>query len=121
MARRKADPILDASLPSAPGATAEAMENKLIALAYTRAEQRLLDGTASSQEIVHFLKMGSLRQQTELEKLKKENELLVAKTEAIHSTTDNGDLYREAIAAMKSYQPSSDDEEEVYDDDPYVY
>lgn len=120
MGRRKGSTNTSSFLESDLSATAEAMENKLIALAYSRAEERLRNGTATSQEIVHFLRMGSMRQQTELEKLRKENELLVAKTEAIHSTTDNGDLYRQAIEAMKSYQPSNEDEE-VYDDDPYVY
>lgn len=120
MARRKVSETEPLSLSPNPGATAEARENELIALAYSLAEQRLRNGTATSQEVVHFLKMGSIRQQTELEKLKKENELLVAKTEAIHASTANEDLYREAIAAMKSYQPSSDDGEDIYDD-PYLY
>lgn len=120
MPRKKSYISQPLSLSSAPGATIEARENELIALAYNLAEQRLREGTATSQEVVHFLRMGSMRQQEELEKLRRENELLTAKTEAIHASTDNQDLYREAIAAMKSYQPSNDDEEEYYDD-PYVY
>ena len=120
MSRRKAEAITPLSDVLTSGATAEARENELIALAYDLAEQRLRNGTATSQEVVHFLKMGSMRQQTELEKLKKENELLVAKTEAIHASTANEDLYREAIAAMKSYQPSQEDGEDIYDD-PYLY
>lgn len=120
MSRKKAETIEPLSLTGQRGATAEARENELIALAYDLAEQRLRNGTATSQEVVHFLKMGSMRQQTELEKLRKENELLVAKTEAIHATTATEDLYREAIAAMKSYQPTSESDEDIYDD-PYVY
>lgn len=120
MARKKAietEPVLPRS---APGATAEARENELIALAYDLAEQRLLNGTATSQEVVHFLKMGSMRQREELEKLKKENELLVAKTEAIHSSTANESAYLEVIAALRSYQPTQDDSEDE-DYDPYLY
>lgn len=105
---------------SSPGATAEARENELIALAYDLAEQRLLNGTATSQEVVHFLKMGSMRQREELEKLKKENELLVAKTEAIHSSVANEGFYMEVIAALRSYQPSQESDEDEYDD-PYLY
>lgn len=119
MARRKASESTPVFSEMPLAGTQEAMENQLIALAYESARQRLINGTASSQEIVHFLKMGSMRQQAELEKLKKENELLVAKTEAIRSDAANGELYAQAIAAMKSYQPTGDDEENY--DDPYLY
>lgn len=118
MPRRKASETGSLSFDPMPASTAEAQENELVALAYRLAEKRLREGTATSQEIVHFLKMGSIRQQTELEKLKKENELLVAKTQAIRDSSDNGELYKEAIAAMKSYQPTADEDEY---DDPYVY
>lgn len=120
MPRKKNTETVPVSPRSLPGATAEARENELIALAYDLAEQRLLNGTATSQEVVHFLKMGSMRQREELEKLKKENELLVAKTEAIHSSTANESAYLEVIAALRSYQPTQDDSEDEYDD-PYLY
>lgn len=120
MSRRKPEP-LNIEIPDLPNAaTQEAMENQLIALAYQSARQRLINGTASSQEIVHFLKMGSIRQQAELEKLKKENELLVAKTEAIRSDAASGELYAQAIAAMKSYQPTGEDDEDEDDYYPYL-
>ena len=102
-----------------PAATPEERENQLIALAYDLVEQRLLDGTATSQETVHFLRMGSLQKQYELEKIKKENELLAAKAESIQSTRKSEELYSAAIAAMRSYSPHHEEEEE--DDDPYVY
>lgn len=102
-----------------PAATPEERENQLIALAYDLVEQRLLDGTATSQETVHFLRMGSLQKQYELEKIKKENELLAAKAESIQSTKRSEELYAAAIAAMHSYSPHTVEEEE--DDDPYVY
>lgn len=121
MGRRKQEEVKPIEVRSAPGATAEARENELIALAYDLAEQRLLNGTATSQEVVHFLKMGSIRQQQELEKLKRENELLVAKTEALHSSTANESLYREAIEAMKSYQPTVEDDGDYDDYAPYLY
>lgn len=100
-----------------PATSPEARENQLIALAYDLVEKRLLEGTATSQETVHFLKMGSVRQQEELEKLRRENELLKAKTDDIQSSHTSEQLYREAIDAMRSYQPTQGDEV----DDPYIY
>jgi hypothetical protein len=68
-----------------PATTPEARENQLIALAVDLAEKQLSEGTASSQVISHYLKLGSTREQLEKQKLEKENELLKAKTEAIKS------------------------------------
>lgn len=103
-----------------PAATPEERENQLIALAYDLVEERLRDGTATSQETVHFLKMGSLQKQYELEKIKRENELLAAKAEAIQSTKSSEELYANAIAAMRSYSPHPTQEEDDLDD-PYLY
>lgn len=86
-----------------PALTPEARENQLIALATDLVEQRLLDGTASSQETTHFLKLGSIKNKLELEKLEKENELLKAKTEALQSQKKVEELYAEALNAMRGY------------------
>ena len=64
-----------------PALTPEAQENRMIALSMRLAEQQLLDGTASSQVITHFLKLGSSKEKEEREHRKKEMELLEAKTE----------------------------------------
>ena len=61
-----------------PALTPEARENQLIALAIDRAEQQLLDGTASSQVITHYLKLGSSRERLERERLENENKLIRA-------------------------------------------
>ena len=82
----------------------EARENQLIAAAINLAEQQLLDGTASSQVITHYLKLGTMREKLERERLEKENELLKAKTEAIQSAKRVEELYAQALSAMKSYQ-----------------
>lgn len=95
-----------------PALTPEARENQLIALAVDRVEQRLLDGTATSQEIIHFLRLGSSRNELEMEKLRKENELLRAKTEAVESEKETAALFQKAIEAMKSYRGGSDDEDD---------
>ena len=86
-----------------PAITPEARENQLIALAIDRAEQQLRDGTASSQVITHYLKLGSSKEKLEQEKLELENKLLIARTEAIQSAKDVEKLYNEALDAMKSY------------------
>jgi hypothetical protein len=94
---------------SHPAATPEERENQLIALALDRAEQQLRDGTASSQVITHFLKLGTVKNELELEKLKRENELLTAKTSAIESQENVERLYMDAIEAMKKYRGSNEE------------
>lgn len=101
-----------------PAVTPEARESQLISLAVDLAEQQLLDGTASSQVITHFLKLGTSMAKLEKEKLEKENALLRAKTESIESQKRVEELYSNALAAMKRYSGYSNDEDmEVYDDD----
>ena len=100
----------------APAPTAEARENQLIALAVDKVEERMLTGKASSQEYIHFLKLATTKQQLELEKLKRENELLAAKKEALNSQKRTEEMYTKAIAAMRSYSGLTDgldDSEEV--------
>lgn len=87
----------------------EGRENQLIALAVDLAEKQLLEGTASSQVIVHYLKLGTQKEKEEVEKLKRENELLIAKKEAYQSAKHVEELYSKAIEAMKSYSGNSDD------------
>lgn len=87
----------------APAKGLEARENQLISLAVNLAEKQLAEGTASSQVITHYLKLGSSRDRIEKEILESKKELLTAKTEAIKSTQKSEELYQEAIEAMKLY------------------
>lgn len=87
-----------------PAITPEARENQMISLAMDLVEERLRNGTASSQETTHFLKLGSLKEKLEREKLEKENELLRAKTETLQSTKRIEELYTNAIKAFSSYK-----------------
>ena len=82
-------------------------------------QQRLLDGSASSQETTHFLKLGSMKNQLEMEKLREENKLLKAKTESIQSAKRVEELYAEAINAMRRYSGNRSSSDE--DDDQYEY
>jgi hypothetical protein len=93
---------------SRPALTPEAKENQMIALAVDLAEQQLREGTASSQVITHFLKLGSTKERLEKEKLEKENELLRAKTEAIQSQGEMKEMYEAALNAMKRYSGHGD-------------
>lgn len=75
----------------------------MISLAIDLAKKQLIEGTASSQVIAHFLKLGSTRDRLEREKLEKENELLRAKTEALQSAQRVEELYTNALNAMRRY------------------
>lgn len=91
------------------GSSPEAIENEMIALAYKEVEYRIRNHTASSQELVHFLKMGSEKERLEREKLESEMELQKAKTAAIESGKYMEELYENAINAMKLYHGVEDE------------
>lgn len=91
----------------------EAYENHLINKAYKAVEKRIDSGEATAAELVHFLRQGSIREQLELEKLKKENELLKTKADSIKSQEEIKALYADAIGAFRKYSgtPAADDED----------
>lgn len=92
------------SLPrTRPALTEEAREKQLIAKALNQVEQQLEDGTASSQVLTYFLKLASEKNQLEMDKLRRENELLKAKAEALESQKRVEELYSNALDAMKRY------------------
>lgn len=86
-----------------PGLTPESREDQLVALAINLAEEQLLAGTASSQVISHFLKIGSTKERIEKEILSEQKELVKAKTEALKSEKRVEELYTEALNAMRRY------------------
>ena len=94
-----------------PALTPEARENQLIYLATELAEQQLKDGTASSQVITHYLKLGSSKEKIEKEILEKQKELITAKTEALQSAKRIEELYANAINAMKNYSGHIEEDE----------
>lgn len=96
-----------------PGMSVEARENQLISLAVDLAEKQLMEGTASSQVITHYLKLGSTKERIEKEILEKQKELIEAKTEALHSAKRMEELYANALSAMRNYRGEEDlDEDE---------
>ena len=97
--------------PLRPALTPECRENQLISLAMDLVEERIRNGTASSQETTYFLKLGSIRNQLEKEKLQKEIELLEAKKKDLESAESREKIYLDAISAFKRYSG-----QENYDD-----
>ena len=94
----------------------EARENQMIAYAVDLAEKQLREGTASSQVITHYLKLGSSKERLEREKLERENERLRAKAENLQSAQRSEEVYREAVKAMRTYSGQiTDEEEDGYD------
>ena len=94
-----------------PALTPEARELQMISLAVDLAERQLLEGTASSQVITHYLKLGSSREKLEKERLEEENNLLRAKVRAIDSTDEIKDLYKDAINAFRIYSGRGNDDD----------
>lgn len=92
-----------------PATTPEARENQLISLAVDLAERQLLEGTASSQVITHYLKLGSTKERIEKDILLKQKDLIEAKTEAIKSSKSVEELYRNALNAMRTYSGRGDE------------
>jgi hypothetical protein len=97
-----------------PATTPEGRENELITQAINLAERQIQAGTASSQVVTHYLKLGSTRERLEQQRLEHENELTRVKIEAIESQKRVEELYKEALDAMRSYSgqelpPDQDD------------
>ena len=89
----------------------EAREKQLIAYATNLAEQQLLDGTASSQVITHFLKLGTAKAELEKEKLRNENAVLEAKTEMYKANQSADKKYDDVLRALKVYNGVGEEED----------
>ena len=114
MAKVKTSKSSELSKKLRPALTPETKENQMISLAMDLAEKQLIEGTASSQVISHFLKLGSTKERLEKEKLLEENKLLKARTEALQSAKRVEELYADAIAAMKRYSGNGRGDEDEY-------
>lgn len=97
-----------------PALTPEAREGQLISLATDLAEKQLREGTASSQVISHYLKLGSTKERIEKEILERQKELITAKTEALKSAKRIEELYTDAISAMRRYSGADDSVDDEY-------
>lgn len=112
-----ARPRKDAETPvrkRPPATTAEAREKRLIGLAVDLVEKKLVDGTASSQEITHLLKLATVKEAFERDKLQAEVKLLEARVAGMATSENSERLYAEAIKAMTQYK--GEDEMDEYID-----
>lgn len=97
-----------------PATTPQAREDQLIAAAYDLAEKQLLAGTASSQVVAQLLKSGSPRHQAEMEKLRRENELLRVKVESIQASQGSAELLETALRAFTTYAGREEETDDNY-------
>lgn len=95
-----------------PATTPEGRENQMIALATDLAEKQMLAGTASSQVITHFLKLGSSRNKLEMAKIRSDVSLGEARTSQMRSAEHTEELYTNAMNAFKAYSG-----QEIVEDD----
>jgi len=100
----------DAKVRLKPAITVEGREKQMVAYAMDLAESKLKDGTASSQLIAHFLKLGSATAELERQKLENENLLLKAKIESLQAMKSTEEAYKQAMEAMMLYRGESNEE-----------
>lgn len=97
-----------------PATTPEARIKQVVAKAYDLAEKQIEEGTASSQTIQHFLKLGTAREKLEQTKIHHENELLKARVESLASIQRTEEMMKEALQAFRGY--AGQDEQDHYED-----
>ena len=91
--------------------TPESELNRIVGKALALVEERIDNGTATSQETTTLIKYGSEKAKLDQEKVKYEIEYLKAKSEALASTKRSEELFAEAIKAMRSYNGITPEEE----------
>ncbi len=96
---------------SPPATTPEDREKQLIRYAVDLAEKQLVEGTARTQTIVHYLRMSSPKERLEKEILELKKELIKAQTEKVKAEQRSEEVYREALQAFRSYQGVKQEDE----------
>jgi hypothetical protein len=97
----------------APLVGADNVENRLVALTMSEAERRIMAHTASDAMLIHFLKLGSTRNELEIERMRRETELMAARRTSIQQQSSSGDDYQNVINAILGYRRSAFDDEEL--------
>lgn len=100
-----------------PARTPEEHESILVSKSLRLIEQQIDDGTASSQILSLYAKLGSTREALEQERLRNENAVLRKKVETMEAAIDIKHLMEEALIAFKGYSGDEVDEYDEYDDD----
>lgn len=94
-----------------PAKSAADREQQMIEYADRLAEQQLIAGTASSQVMTHYLKLGTSREKLEQEKIRNENLRLQAQIAQLESQQRAEDMMKELLDTMKIYAGVDEDEE----------
>lgn len=115
MAKVKTSGSTQPTRKTRPALTPEARENQLISLAIDLVEQRLIDGTASSQETTHFLKLATNKSRLENQLLEAQTQMAIAKKEALQSQKRTEELFADAIKAFKNYSGQGEESDEPED------
>ena len=92
--------------------TDDARQQQLIAKAERLAEQKLEDGTASPQIIVHYLRLGTERERRQNELLEVDMELKKAKIDAIHQAAKIEELFNDAVTMFRKYSGTEEETDE---------
>ena len=88
---------------TSPAATVEEREAELRLLAMDVSEERLRNGTATSQEICYWLKDGSTAMRTQIEAMQKEIDLKDAKIKSLEADRESSVEYAEVLKAIALY------------------
>ena len=115
MAKVKTTSSSSTTRKSRPPLSPEADEQICISLAIDLVKERLRNGTASSQETTHFLKLATSKAKIEKEILEKQRDLIVAKTEVMQSQKRSEELFAEAVKAFRGYSGQGNVEEDEYE------
>ena len=118
--RKKRPPARKANeiLRQLPARTDEEEEKQAGGYAMDLALKWLREGTAPAQIVTHFLKVNSPKEQAEVQKLRKEIEVLEAKKKALESAEAQDSRYQEVIKAMSAYAGKDQDWEIIEDEAP---
>lgn len=102
-----------------PATSPEEQEQLMVGLAVRQAQAQLEAGTASNQVLTHYLKIATVREQREREKLRLEAELLEARRDELNAAGQRSESAEAVLQALKSYR--GEDEGEVVGEDPDLY
>lgn len=85
-------------------------EQQMIELAIRQAEKQMSDGTASSQVITHYLKLGSSRDQAEVRRIELETLKVQAQIAHLESQNRGEELMGKVLASLQRFAGSDDDD-----------
>lgn len=97
--KRSREPTVETYRPIDPASR----EQQMIGLAVNLAEKRLIDGTATSQIVEHYLKLASTQAQMQLRLMEADIKLKEARVSSIEADQRIEERYQAAIEAMRRY------------------